>query len=422
MAHTFPNVQFLGSNVIPGRTWAPIPIYSGIDDAAEDYGLDPVLPPLGSDPLGLSFNQIVIPKGRIVSLKQNAYTVAGQTLVTVANGVSNVPMGFAPYNLLRHASTGVPTQISISRNKLIGVPYISGVNDAYGSVLPGMAVTAYAGSATSTSVVAPEHVGKIVKWIAKTTYSTTIVASTGAALTSANLASITPVIVLALNASGVAVTGGTLAWNAGTSKWDASFTAAVVSVIYTFGQNADQKCGQAVRVQQIADMAGWLDKVQDDYGSWDVPPMWMRVPTAAITNEAVTLSSGSGTLANKPLAGWKSIVVTITGTVIDPSDGSSTSVTGGILARADVADGNYCHGMYYDINPATGVLTFSSNVTVTGSTNCTVSYEYQTGYRNGREWFPGMQGITDGTNTGIVGTPAHLNYASLLGELRVQIF
>lgn len=415
------NVQLLGSNQIAGRTWAPIPILSTTDAPAEELQLDPTLPPLGSDPLNLSFAQIVVPKGRLVSIVRNAASTTGKSYVTVANGLTNKPVGYAPYNLMRQPATGPIQQVAFKKNDYLELPWVSGVNDANGTALPGDYIMAYSGSATSTTKT-PEHVGKMVKWVEKEVLAQTLASpSATATLTAATNAGFIPTIVCALNASGVPVSGASAAlptavWN-GTNH-HAIFASAVKTVIYTLGASVEQRAGQLVRIQPVDDLPGWLSKVMDDFGAWDIPPMFMRVPTSAVSNEVVTLTANVGTLANKPIAGWKTITVTITGSVED-IDGTTTVATGAELARADVADGNWCHGQYYDINPVTGVIRISSNVTVT---RMTVSYSYQHAYLQGRDWFPGIQGITDGSATGVVGTPAHLNYAGLIGAARVMIF
>lgn len=146
----------------------------------------------------------------------------------------------------------------------------------------------------------------------------------------------------------------------------------------------------------------------------------MRVPTTDVTGETpVTVVSGSQyRLANVPIAPWKAINVYVTGSLVAP-DGTVTTLTSSTMSTADLPFVDYTLGQYYNVNPVTGDLFFSNNVTVS---SVTVDYSYETSYRDGRLFNAGIIGLTDGRYSGIPGTPANLEVAGVVGSLRCIIY
>jgi hypothetical protein len=209
------------------------------------------------------------------------------------------------------------------------------------------------------------------------------------------------------------------------------------------GQSYAQVAGEVVHIEPLSathQYEGWLQWVTDDFRVWDYPPQLMRVPVTDVTNETpVFLATGSFRTANKPIAPYKTITVTLAPTGSDSFtviavDGTSTTVAAGTTLDLPVADlpyTDYTLGTYYNINPVTGELFLSPNVVFNGtypSANATfygiqVDYSYETGYRDGRLYAAGQIGLTDGLGgTGYPGTPANLDLIGGAGSIRAIIY
>lgn len=416
-----------GSQPFSGRIWPEgVKVSSAVSlPPAEEWVIDPTLPPLGNDPRYPNSDQIVIPRGRIVGVVADAANGSyyGRARVTLANGGSIKPLGYAETNMFRQWDERSQWMPVISKGDLIEVPYVASINAAHGVLAGGDKLAAFCGSATSTTVKPAQNIGKLVKWVEKKVYHTTASAAAAITLSSASYAGFTPVVVMAWNAGTVVATGSSVtpAWSG--SAWVATFGQLVTDVLYTWGQDCTQICGQAVRIEPINsshELQGWLKWVTDNFLAWEYPPMEMRVPTTDVSAESVSVSSNVGTLANTPIAPWKTIEVKLTGTVYNVQTGAAVTYTDDAMSVAsNVPFVDYCLGEYYQIDPISGTITFSSNVSVT---SVTVSYSYQTSYKDGRLWAPGVQQLTDGRLSGFPGVPSNLEVANLAGSLRAIIY
>jgi hypothetical protein len=421
-------MALMGSQPFSGRVWTPGVKISGMNSPAEEWVVDPALPPLGTDPRYPSSDQIAIPRGRILSVRPDTTSYTGKAVLTIADGVNNKPGGYTETNILRQWEERIQWMPNMSRQEFIEVPYVAAVNAAYGTLYAGDKITAYYGSATSRTVVAPQDKGKIVKWMPKTIYCAHAEAATGSiALSSAAYSPFTPTVILAMNAGTVLSSGASVSvsWNATAKYWVANFAGLTVTdVVYSFGQNADQIAGEVIRNEPITaahHLSGWLEWVTDNFLAWEYPPQLMRVPTTDVTTETPTTkdaSIGWYRLANAPVAAWKNASVYVTGTLTN-LDGSQTTLTATELSTSGLPFLDYSMGTYYNINVVTGDLYISTNISVS---SVTVSYSYETSYRDGRLWNPGVQQLTDGRFTGVPGTPANLELASVVGSLRCIIY
>lgn len=413
-----------GSQQFAGRLWNPGVKISGMNSPAEEWTIDPALIPLGDDPRYPTTDQIVIPRGRILAVRPDTTSYTGQAVLTIADGVSNKPAGYTETNIFRQWQEKIQWMPSMSRHEFIEVPYVATINGAYGTLAAGDRITGYYGSATTRTQV-PNDIGKIVKWVPRTTYSITVAASATVQLTSANYPAFTPTVLIAWNGTSVVSSGAvSITWNTQFNCWVATFAPTVTTVIYQFGQREDQIAGEVIRVEPVSashHLSGWLEWVTDNFLAWEYPPQMLRVPTTDVTGETpATVTAGSWyRLANKPIAPWKTINVYVTGTLVAP-DGTSTTLTSTLLSQAtDLPFVDYTLGSYYNVNPITGDLYFTSNVTVN---SVTVDYSYETSYRNGRLFNAGIIGVTDGRYSGIPGTPANLEVAGVVGSLRCLIY
>lgn len=416
-------MALIGSQPFAGRVWTPGVKISGMNSPAEEWVVDPNLVPLGTDPRYPTTDQIVIPRGRILAVRPDTTSYTGRAILTIADGTNNKPGGYTEVNIFRQWEEKIQWMPSMSRHEFIEVPYVSAINGAYGVPAGGDKITAYYGSATSRTAT-PNDKGKIVKWVEKKLYAKTQAASALVELSAANLPAFTPRIVVAWDTATVITSGAvSVAWNNAFGCWVATFGETVTTVIYEFGQGPDQIAGEVIRVEPISaahHLSGWLEWVTDNFLAWEYPPQLMRVPTTDVTNETPsTVTAGSWyRLANKPIAPWKPIVVTVTGSLVAP-DGTVTSLSSTDLSTADLPFVDYTLGQYYNVNPVTGDLFFSSNVTVS---SVVVDYSYETSYRDGRLFNAGIIGLTDGRYSGVPGTPANLEIAGVVGSLRCIIY
>ncbi len=390
--------------------------------------LDPSLPPLGVDPRYPTTDLIVIPRGRLLAVRPDLADFGDRTVLTIADGVSNRPVGYAPTNLLRENPQMIQYLPLAARQELIEVPYVASVNDLYGQLRAGDRITAYFGSVTSTTPN-PMDRGRIVKWVPRSIHTQTGSAGATHVLSAANLPAFQPRVLLAYDGSGALITGLSTAYNWNGTAWEVTFSGAgaanVATVVFEFGQGPDQIAGEVVRIQKVDQehlMQGWLEWVTDNYAQWDYAPLAVRVPVSDVTNETPTLVSPNVyRLLNRPVAFWKPIKVEIQGSYINESGQVVSSGAGWLeMPLGTEWVQNWTIGKYHSIDPWTGILSFAANVSVTA---VRVSYSYETSYRDGRLWASGMQGLTDGSGpSGIVGLPPHLDVPGFVGALRVIIY
>jgi len=416
-----------GVQPLKDRRWPTQIKLSGINAPAEQWVVDPSLPPLGTDPRYPTLDQIVIPRGRILAVRPAPYNYGDYTVVTMADGVSNRPIGYTQTNILRKHEQHIQWPPVVVKQEFIELPYIATVNDAYGQLQAGDRVTAYFGSMTSTTPN-PMDRGRIVKWLPRRQVLLNHgSAATTIPLTAAVYPAFQPTVVATFNASGaLVVTSVTLSWNSSAARWEATFGTAVQYVLYEFGQHADQIVGEVVRLQRIDQahlMQGWLQWVTDNFAQWDYPPLAIRVPTSDVNNEtpSVVVAGQQYRLLNRPVAFWKPIKVEIQGSYVN-EEGNTISSGAGWLEMPLGSDwvANWSIGKYHSIDPWTGMLFFAGNVTVTA---VRVSYSYETSYRDGRLWASGQIGLTDGSGgSGIVGMPPHLDVPNVAGAMRVIIY
>lgn len=414
--------MFVGSQQFDGRVWSPGIKISGINSPAESWTVDPQLPAIGTDPRYPTSDQIVIPRGRILAVRPDTSAYTGLAVLTISDGVNNKPAGYNSTNILRQWSTREQWYGELNKQEFMEVPYVQTINGAYGTLQGGSKITGYYGSVLSTAGV-PNDKGKPVAWVEKTMYAAHQTAAATAALAQANFPAFPPTIVMAWNAGTVyAGAAPTVAWNPTLSEWVATFATAVTDVIFTFGQGVSQIAGEVIRIEPISpshNLSGWLQWVQDDFLAWEYPPQLLRVPTTAVTSEIPqTISTNWYRLGNAPMAPWLTATVTITGTITN-LDGSQTVVNGTPLALAGLPFVDYTLGEYYNINPVTGDIFINGNVSVTA---ITVSYSYETSYRDGRLYNAGVIGLTDGRYSGVPGTPANLEVVGVVGSLRCIIY
>lgn len=413
-------MALIGSRVTENR-WNPgVVVSEGLMEPFEEYIVDPFLPPLGNDPRFTS-NLVVIPAGRLIGLYPDTISSTDRAKLTLADGSSVKPSGFARTTFFQKPPDSMQYAPLLSKQCVVEVPYVAAINGAYGTLSGGTPITAYFGSVASRTVKAPNDIGKIVKWIPKTVYHKNQSASTSCTLSSAVLPAFAPVILMAWNAGTVIASGASCipAWNG--SNWVATFGNNVTDVLYTYGQGPEMIAGEVIRVEPIStshELSGWLKWVTVDMSDPMTAMAIKRVPTTAVTNEAPTaVSTNLYRLANYPVAPWKEITVTVTGTMVNP-DGSTTTLTASKMSLASVPYVDYTRGQYYTIDALNGYLRFTSNVTVT---SVTVSYSYETSYRGGVAWGQGIPGLTDGQYTGVPGTPGRLEVSGCIGALRCMI-
>ena len=422
-----------GTELFKGRLWTSNIKVSDINAPAEEFIIDPNLPVLGMDPRYPTTDMVVIPRGRLISVKPGVFDGSGagssygKAVLTIANGKDIRPMGYTDTNLFKENPMREQKKPKIVKQEFIELPYIHAVNNAYGQLNHGDRITAFYGT-TEKDNPNPEQVGRVVKFVPKTTYcQTNATAATGFLLTEAKFGAFTPTIVSAVTSASLIIdpTSGSLTWDTVNHAWYASFATPVKQVLYTYGQDFDQIAGEVLHIEPIDathEFHGWLKWVTDNFNAMDYAPVAIRVPTTAAdtTSGYAAINSLGYMQLSRPVAFQKRISVYADATVIDQNGDTVTYTSGGdAMPLADVPYANWTYGKWFTIDPYTGVLSFSSNVTLTG--NVRVVYEYETSYRDGRLWGAGIQGLTDGNLSGLPGVPAHLDAPNLLGALRVIV-
>lgn len=432
-----------------GRAAAPVLVLSETLEApADQYVLDPTLPAIGHDVYIPNNDYIVIARGRLLSVKDSSlvagspYANESRPVVTLANGADGRkaagigqdlrPLGFAEQQYFRQYSEGTPQpDPQIVKNKLVSLPFILGSNAVYGTLRPNDYITASFGTANGNAPIAQE-VGKVVKWQPRRVLSAHQAAGTTIALTGALYPAFVPNIIMGFNAGAyTSAAGSTLTYNATTNIWNATFATAVTDVIFDYGQDADNRAGQVSSFEAVGTaggalakphrFAGWLDWVHDDWGKWDFPPLLTPRPYTNVTAEApVQIDATHWQLSQSPIVPGNQIAVSVTGTRTDPNSGVTVVLTNSILPLADATFlQDYTVGLDYEVNFVTGVLTIFSNVTVT---SLSVSYSAETSFLDGKLYNPGVAGLSDGRFSGMPGTPANLELAGVVAEMRLFMF
>lgn len=456
--------SMFGAHQIPGRKWAPQVELSAPNVGQYPVGpfrVDPYLAGIGTDPFDPA-GVIALPSGRIVSIGNassvnggsNGYRMGsggtGRTPITLHDGRYLTPAGMSVNQMYKDANANQymtnSNTVRYRKGFMAGVPFVTAINNAYGTLVAGDKITGYFGSTTSTTIQSNLHKGKPVKWVAKRAYLQNQTAATTCTLSSAVYPGIQPTIVCAWNAGTVLATGAsaTLAFNG--SAWVATFLNNVTDVLYEWGQTADQIAGEVVRIKSITDMLSddnflkWVEFAPNDYLNF--PPAMQRMPVTAV-GTGTNPVDGTGwetpstvtaniqyRVASYPMSVHHPVLIAIQGAITDVN-GNSTTYTGSgasawyVLPTASIADmRGYFVGLYHTVNWRTGLIELSSNIT--SVTAIRALYSYISDPRDGAVlWGGGVLGLTDGTNVlnaPRYGTPAHLNVTDSIGELRVVVY
>ncbi len=302
----------------------------------------------------------------------------------------------------------------------------------------------YYGSATSLNNPLPQDKGKWVRYVPQQMYITTVATASGVVqLSNAKFPAFMPRIIAAWGPGGTMLASGgstltsvtvnngpaqSVQYDGNFQLWTATFGQTVVGVVYQYGADEEMGYGFVAGIEPVGtagginssshDLGGWLKWVTDQFGMWEWPPIVGTRPFSQASNEVLTVTNNTATVANRPIIPYKAVTITITGSVTS-SDGTVTTLNGSTLQLADSQYFNdYSQGQYYDLDWLSGTLTFSANLTVTAAT---VTYFYEANFREGLKWDAGIIGLTDGRDSGIVGLPAHLDVAGVRGVLRVAV-
>ena len=399
-----------------------------------------------------------------VSAFRQGQSSRGKTLLTIHDGKDLRPVGMSVNNIFRSTAQyssgnfvqsgpfmgtgdtfGTDSGQSSSDTKFrkgffAAVPFVLQINNANGTLQSGDSVTGYWGSTTSTSVIGWVHRGKPVKHVPKRLVVHTQAATTSGTLAAAIYPHIQPNVVFMQNA-GTAVTGSvTLAWNG--TAWDATWPSAVTTVFYEYGQEADQIAGQVVRIQSLQDIKSreelfkFVEVARNDWMNY--PPMTQQQAVVSRTTEAATaiVAGNVYRVVNAPISINHQCIVEVQGTVVDPTTGTSTSYSAAnwytLPGASNLAITAGLYGPYHSVNWRTGVIELSVNIVATA---VRVTYSSIADRRSGAViWGRGTEGMTDGRyvtsapNAASVmvpsnraGIPAHLNFADIVGEMRVLV-
>ncbi len=475
------NAGMFGSHFVSSRTWRPQICLSPSEVFTTPPGafaVDPYLPTVSVDPFNPA-GAVVIPIGRFVGIgsAQNVNTgsngyrlgagFSGRTTITIADGRYLAPCGISINSMYKQGAEEFldsDNSVKYAKHGMVEVPFVLSVNNAHGALFSGDRVTAYWGSTTSVSTISYAHKGKPVKWNAKTLYSVSGTASAAWQLSAAIYPGIQPRVVALFDNAGVAVKPTeSLAWDSNFGLWIANYTgtgSSVYAILYEHGQDADQICGEVSRIQSIYDMLQgtnggdflkWVEYAPADFLNF--PPAAQRFPTTAVSQETPTTVTAnvSYRVVSYPMSVHHAVTVEVTGVTITDSAGSSATYAAGTwftLPNSTVTDNrNQFIGLYHNVNWRTGLIELAPNVAAGSGFDIRVSYSYITNVRDGAAiWGEGVIGLTDGRNvpTGQVGassttnpygaantltpsttpygTPAHLNYADVVGALRVWVY
>lgn len=452
--------SMFGSHHMPNRVWRP-KIEVSQDNVGmvppEEFIIDPYLPGLGVDPFDPA-GVVVIPSGRFVSIGYSGGRGAsnyrftssdtGKTTLTLHDGKNLTPAGMSINQMYKEAGEFMTDSNTVKYKKgfVAGVPFVSSINNAHGTLYAGDKVTGYWGSTTSTSIVSYLHRGKPVKWNANTVYSANGAASSMVDLTAAIYPGITPSVVTQFSSAGTVVTNvtGTVSWNAALG-WVVTFVGAgsttVDRVLYTSGQNEDQIGGEVLRIQSVSDILNrddflkWVEYAPTDFMNW--PPAMQSYPTTQVgtgsdpdvnsdwETPSTVVAGSQYRAANYPIAVDRPFLIAFKGTLVDIYGVTQTYTSWTILPYNAIPNARgYFTGTYHNVNWRTGLIELGSNVTTV--TAIKVLYSYITDPRDGAvAWGEGVLNLTDGRNLGsaasYAGVPSHLNLSDVTAELRIIV-
>ena len=435
----------------PGRWHSGVKL-GGINTLPVECVVDETLPSLGQDFHFPNRDFVVIPRGRVIGARGTDLTrLLGTTVLTLANGVDplnvpngapgqfvgNFPIGYAPFHIYRDFS-GLPADKPVAVNhETTELPYTA-INESYNTafnggsrLLVGERVMPYYGSAINIGNPLPQDKGKWVRYVQQTVWTDFYGTPSGSVqLSKARFPAFLPKIVMAFNPAGAVLASGAVSvqYDNNFQLWTATFGQTVSAVIYWYGANPDMSYGFVCGIEPVGtaggvnssshELGGWLKWVTDQFGLWEWPPIVGTRPFTQVSNEVLTVTNNVAVTANKPIIPYKAITITVTGS-IENSDGTVSTLNGQTLNLADSQYFNdYSQGQYYDLDWLSGTLTFSSNVTITAAT---ITYFFESNFREGLKWDAGIIGLTDGRDSGIVGLPAHLDVAGVRGVLRVAV-
>lgn len=459
--------SIFGSVPVAGRRWAPQLVISGDVSPAEEFIVDPFLPPIATDALDPR-RSVVIPNGRLVAIGSKAAVgrdtafpykfdfkgmpdgMGYKSWITIHNGRDTNPCGISEYKMFKNWPEHPYNQpVTYRKHALCAVPYITTYNDATGVLHTGDRISGHFGATNSTTAINPTLVGKPVKWVEKKVYTAiNDTAATTANLSGATYPGITPTLIFSQSTTSGYISqlsAATLVWSTTLNMWTVTgLPGGTIAVVYSSGQSPDQIAGEVVRVENLSDMSqhdSWLRWVEDNYGAWEAGPMLTRVPMTQQVATRVAFTSGAGAvnigqLAHYPIDFRQEITVTLTaGKYVDDSGVEQTvGATPYVLPGDGGLFQDYSQGRDYSINFLTGVIVLSSRITQPSIV--TVAYNYETGYEQGKLWGAGVLNLTDGATSGALlnpegvstnqpqylGLPSHLDIASVVGELRFLVY
>lgn len=446
-----------GSHYMPGRVWRP-KIEVSQDNVGivppEELIVDPYLPALGVDPFDPA-GSVVIPAGRFVSIGftggrgQSLYrflsTDTGKTTLTLHDGDNLTPAGMSINQMYREIGEFMTDSNTVKYKKgfVAELPFISSINNSYGTLRAGDKVTGYFGSTTSTSVVSYLHRGKPVKWNARTTYFANAAASSIAVLPAAILPGVPPTILAQFSSAGTLVTTvtGTVTWDSAlnwTAVWTGTGSSTITSVMYSAGQGSDQIAGEVLRIQSLTDILSrddflkWVEYAPTDYLNY--PPAMQRYPVTQIGTGAdpsynsdwetpsTIVANSQYRVANYPVSVINPFLVAFQGELVDVNGNTQIYTSWTILPFNAIPDARgYFSGLYHNMNWRTGVLELSSNIV--SVTSIRVLYAYLTDPRTGAAaWGQGIINLTDGRNVNNqYGVPSNLNLTDVTAALRLVV-
>jgi hypothetical protein len=460
-----------GSHYVPARRWTPqleiSPDTVGMVPPIE-LRVDPYLPTIAVDPFDPA-HAIAIPTGRFLAIGyqsgrgSNQYrqtlSDAGKAVLTIHDGKNLTPVGMSVNQMYKDTVSTEPwsgqafmtdsNAVKFKKDFVAEVPFVLAINNAHGTIQSGDKLTGYWGSTTSLTNVSTLHRGKPVKWTPKAIRTATGAASAIQNLPAAIYPGIEPQVLMAFAGGSLLTTvTATVSWNG--ANWVASFAGAgsstVTTVVYAYGQDADQIAGEALRIQSLQDMLNrddflrWVEYAPSD--SLNFPPAMQRVPVTQVTNATpnTVVANSVYRVPNYPMSIHHQVLVQITDATLTDKDGNVSTYDSAqgqwFTLPTQILDNRGAFiGLYHSVNWLTGVITLASNIAPkAGSSNIQirVSYAYITDPREGAVlWGGGIIGLTDGRNVSTTnqygqtvpgyGTPAHLNLPDVIGAMRLVV-
>lgn len=427
--------------------------------------VDETLPTLAVDsrhPAAL----VAIPWGRFVGIGTSApingganpyrlsNTHSGNSKLTISDGKNINPVGMSTHQMFKSGAVNfgeADNTVGFRRQFKMEVPYATAYNDAHGGLISGDSVMPFFGSVVTSDRAGVDfrQVGKPVRFLSKGVFHANTAASGSVGLTSAIYASITPKVVYARNgATFVSASATALSFNVGAGYWVASFSSPVTDVDYTWGAEADMRAGEVVRIESLSN----IQKDNPLFRYVESPESAFDFPMAEGEYAVTTVGSGADPvtgsgwetpatvtanveyrLAKYPLSVKSPVYIAIAATVRD-INGSSVVYSGGgnaadwlILPTDGFADARgWFTGRYHSINPSTGVIKLSSNIS--NVTAVRAQYTYITNPIDGiAVTGSGISQLTRGeyaptNNKPSYGIPAHLNTQGTNGAMRLYVY